>query len=243
MKKLYSILAILLLTAGGCSLIPKNVEFGQKKVKAVPTFSASQGQRQKQAAAMAAEKAQETKEAALATAADPSVLVPAAETAVLTDALSTSLGPPEKPSTKTPEELATTLEKEKAAVDSKVQKYRERTQEMVGKAVEGTGVVQMSYFTYVGCILGLVFLIYAGLKIYGLVCPPVGMGLGVVERVTSKVAASAFSSTAHGLEAFKDELQEGAQYTKAQVKQMLATNLQKKQDSDVQDLAYRLTRK
>lgn len=244
MKKNYVILTgLIVLLTSGCNLLPGRVEYFQKEVKPIPDYSESQVQHQKQAAAYVAEKTAVTKDAAVKTDADISVIVPATEAAVVAESLSTALGPPLTPHEGPAEKLAATVEKDRAKVDQKIDKERERTAPLVGKDIEGTGAISMSWFTQIGIVLGLGFLVFAGLKIYGLFNPIVGAGLGVTQRVTSKVAAAGFSATAGAIEDFKQVLQPGVQYTKDQVKELLRTALQKRQDQDVQDLAYRLTRK
>lgn len=243
MKKNSVIFALCLLTATGCKILPQRVEYFQKEVQPIPEYSEAQTQRQKQAAAFVAEKTLETKEAALQTGADVSVVLPATEGAVVAEALSTAMGPPTRPYAGVAEKLAAAVQKDRAQVDQKIDKQRDRTAPLVGKEIEGTGAISMSWFTQIGLILGFFVLVWAGLKIYGLFNPIVGAGLGVTQRVTSKVAAAAFSHTAAGLEHFKDSLRSDAAYSKQQVKDLLATALQKRQDSNVQDLAYRITRR
>jgi hypothetical protein len=227
----------------GCGLLPKNVEFGQKKVKPIPEMSDAGIERQKEAAHFIAEKAQAAKEAALATFADVSVVVPITEATVVSRALETSLGPPITLSTDSAPSLAKKLEHDRAKVDQKIDKQREKTEPLVGKKIEGTGWLQIGYLTYLACIAGLVFLVWAGLKVYGIFNPAVGAGLGIAERIGSKTAALAFSQTAHGIESVKNALKPGATYTAEKVKEMLATHLQMKQDSHVQELVRRLTPK
>jgi hypothetical protein len=240
-KKLLPIFLLALLT--GCSLLPGRVEYFQKEVQPIPELSASQVQHQKQAAEYVAEKAQETKENAIETGADVSVIVPATETAVVAGSLSTSMGPPLRPHKGTAEALAATVERDRAKVDQKIDKQRHDTAALVGKDIEGTGAISMSWFTQAGIVLGACFLVFTALKIYGLFNPIVGAGMGITQRVTGKMAAAAFSSTAHGIEEFKGLLEDGVTYTKDQIKEALATSLQMKQDGSVQDLAYRLTRR
>jgi hypothetical protein len=234
---------LLLSTTAGCKLLPGRVEYFQKEVKSIPELGQSAVQRQKQGAAYVADKTRATREAAIAAEAPASVLVPAAEAAVVADGLAVSLGPPTSPYSGSGTNLAARLEKDRAQVDQQIDKQREKQEPLVGKKIEGTGLVNMSYFTQIGILLGLAFLVWAGLKAYGLFNPLVGTGLAVAERVSGKVAAKAVATTFTGIEHFKELLQEGAAYSKDQIKELLSTALQKRQDQDVQKLARRLTHK
>jgi hypothetical protein len=227
----------------GCGILPKNVEFFQKKVHSIPEMSNAGIERQKEAAHFLAEKTQATKEAAITTHADISVIVPATESAVVARALETSLGPPASPTDDPAPKLAEKLEHDRAKVDKAIDKQREKVEPLVGKKIEGTGFFQFGYFTWLAILAGVGFLIWSGLKIYGFVNPAVGAGLGVAERIGSKTAALAFSQTAHGIESVKNALKPGVAYTTEQIKEMLATHLQMKQDAQVQDLVKRLTPK
>lgn len=244
MKENFAILTVFLcLFSTGCKLLPGRVEYFQKEVKAIPGVEAPAVQRQKQAADYLAAKTQQTKEAAIATDADSSVLVPATEAAVVAGGLSTSLGPPETPYRGPATNLAARLEKDRAQIDNRIDKAREKQAPLVGKDIVGTGLINISWFTQAGLLVGLVLLAWVGVKIYGFINPAVGAGVGLVERVSSKLAAKAFSSTAQGIEHFKETLKPGVTYTGEQVKEFLRTALQKKQDQDVQQLARKLTTK
>lgn len=232
-----------ILTTSGCKLLPGRVEYFNKEVQAIPEIGSKAIERQKQAAALVAEKTEQTKEAAIAEEASPAILVPAAEASILAGALSTSLGPPLKPSSQTATNLAAAVKKDRAEVDAKIGKARDKQQEFVGKKIEGTGLFQIGYFTQLAFVAGGLFLAWTALKIYGVMNPAVGAGLGVVKRVSSGLVAKSLNGTAQGIEAFKKALGDQPSYTPAEVKERLATALQMKQDSEVQRLLRELTTK
>src|SRR5262249_17136789 len=140
---------------------------------------------------------------------------PAREIHSLSTGLTISLGPPSKPyselfttnSAKLADDLSLKMQKDTAKLNDKIQDYREDTQKDVGNNIEGTGVIKMGYFSYVlfigGSIVGLILIIWVGLKIYGVMNPAVGLGTNIIGGVASSVVSKAFSEVVAGGEAFK----------------------------------------
>lgn len=158
-----NILLIILLAAsvvlGGCgTLIPKRVELFQDKVKKFPVATLAQKEVQKQAAQRAKEKAVEVYVAAVAEEASPAVTVPAKETVVLTDAVADVLGAPAKRPDIDTAALADQVRKSLAQLDKKVDSFIEDSNENVGKKIEGTGLVQVPYFVWLGgfCVVAFI---------------------------------------------------------------------------------------
>lgn len=202
MKKFLALVPALVLLSGCGSLIPKQVEFFQDKVKAVPTYSDSALQAQKQAAQVVAQKTEAAKVAAIQEGSTTNVTNPLNDANTVADSLSTSLGPPEKAYTGTPAALATKLDKNRANLDSDIHDYAKDTQKDVGKKIEGTGLIRVSYFAYVGGLLLLGALVWFGIRVYGMFNPIVGTAAGAVGRVSSSVLTKGFSEVVSGGQQF-----------------------------------------
>ncbi len=153
MKKLLILLGLVVLT--GCSIIPKPVEFFQKKVHAFPDATPKQVELEKETAQRATESAQATLQTAVAEDASTNLVAKAQDTAVLTAAVATSLGPPVSPSTAPAPVLAQKLTVQVAKHDKAVDKFAEANEKLEGKKVEGTGALSVPYLVYVG-LIGLV---------------------------------------------------------------------------------------
>lgn len=178
-------LATLLILTGCGSLMPKNVEFFQKKVAAVPVATAAQKETQKQAAALAAVKAEETYRAAIAEDTTTDVLAPAADSALLSRSVSTSLGPPIAPWEKTAAELSAKLDTAVAKLDKRFDKFADAQEKVAGKKIEGTGLFQVPYFVWLGGVALLVFLAFIALKVLSTVASISNPGVAVGTRVVS----------------------------------------------------------
>jgi hypothetical protein len=247
MKKLLSICLSLALLSG-CSLLPKKVEYGQKKVKPVPEAPKVMVEHQRQAAQYVAVKTEEVKVAALKENSSTNILVPAAEAHGAAEALTESLGPAEKPFIGPMPELVQTLHKDQAKLNEKIETYREKVEPEVGKKIEGTGFLQLGYFTnmalvIVGPIL-LIALLWGGLKIYGSINPAVGAGVNVVGRVASSVLSKGMAEVVAGGERFKSYLETSKlpADAKALVSDLFSRAHQEAQSQDVQAVVTSLTK-
>jgi hypothetical protein len=247
MKKLFSslILAVLL---SGC-MMPKSVEFGQDKVKAFPVAKASETETQRQAAQRAAVKADETFRAALAERASAQVVKPAAETAVLTDSVSTSLGPPLSPaSTNLPStKLAEKLDTATARLNGRIEDFKADNNENAGKKIEGTGFIQMGYFSYLAIFGVFLVLAWVGFRIFMTMLkisnPAIGAGLNVVGGIGGALASKATSQMFQGGERFKAWLKDMKgvdDNLKAQIEELFHDAHKTEQDSDVKALVNKL---
>lgn len=206
MKRFFFLVSLLVLLPGCGTLLPKKVEFFQKKVQAVPEVSEKMKETQRQAADYVARKTKETELAAIATDSAQTVTTPATEAATVAEALSDSMGPPEDPWKKEAARLAALLQAQEAKFNAKLETYRQRTEKLEGKAIEGTGLVRVGYFTMWGIGLFAVFAIFLGLKLYGMVNPVVGLGVNAAGRVSSAVLKRAIGEISRGGEAFKEYL-------------------------------------
>lgn len=245
MKRLAIILLLnLLVLLTGCSLLPGRVEYGQREVKAVPQAHTRPAlvEAQKQAAAFTSDRIDEARIAAASTGADARVQVPLAEASPVAMSLSYSLGAPARPWTRTGEDLGLRLNAQTAHLDQDVSKYAQKVQKDVGKEIEGTGLVQMGFFTQWAIVLGLVALGWIALKIFGVFNPVAALAGNVVGRVSSKVVNAGFHQVVEGGEKFKQLV---AKANKAlspeEIKALYAQAQQTVQDREVQDVIQKLT--
>ncbi len=235
MRLLIAILA-LSLTAGCGTLIPKKVELLQDKVQAFPEQRAGEAELQRQAAQRAAELA--TKTASEARSEGTNVVRLADETAVLAEAVSDSLGPPLKRSSSTATNLALALEHAIARLNERIAEFKDDNNTNAGKKIEGTGLVQVSYFAWVGGFLAMLFLGYLALKvvtILGSVANP-GVALGVnVANLGARGLAKAFSQVLKGGQSFKKAIEEKLEdpALKAKVLEIFRAAQNEAQDDDV----------
>lgn len=246
MKKILLLLAASTLLFTGCgTLLPKRVEFFQSKVRAFPEPSDTLKEDQRKAAALAAVRASETYTEAVKSNAPASVTNPAKDTVDLTHAVSTSLGPPKYlyTGTNATKNLVGSLNYDVAKFNGKVEDFKERNDKYEGKKIEGTGLFSIGYFTYIGLILLVLFLLWTGLKIYGMVNPVVGMGTSLVGRVSSSVLSKGVSEITAGGEAFKQYIESSGieDKVKAQVLDLFSRAHRENQSSDVQKIVQTLT--
>lgn len=211
------LLLIFSLCLTGCGLIPHKVEFFQDKVHKFPAVTAKQEELQREAAALAKQKAQETVDEALKENVSPYVLAPARETEKLTDAVSTSLGPPVHAYSNTTN-LVEGLNHAVAKHNNKVADFAEDNDKNSGKKIEGTGLVQVPYFAWAGGVVALLFLVWVVLKAVLTAASAANPGalVGVAGmNVAGSVLAKGFHQVVKGGELFKEwvgkELEPGLQ--------------------------------
>lgn len=224
-------------------MIPKKVEFFQDKVHRFPQPTAKQEELQREAAALAKQKAQETVDAALKENASPYVVSPARETEKLTDAVSTSLGPPISATTNT-DKVVSGLNTAVAKHNNKVANFAEDNDKNAGKKIEGTGLFQIPYFVWLGAV-GIVLLIgwhllklvIEGLQAYPPTAIPATVAVGGL-HVAESVASKALHQVVAGGQAFKNWITHEVENPELKEKILSAfrANHQTAQDEDVQTL-------
>jgi hypothetical protein len=243
MKRILTLLAIAALTGCG-TLIPKQVEFFQKKVQAFPEKTEKQKETERQAADLAADRAYATVLAAALEHSSPAVTEPAQDTKVLTEAVSQSLGPPiskyEGPVTN----LAAKVESNQAKYNEKVTDFARQDNKLEGKKVEGTGLIRIPYFVYIGGIALVIFIAWSVLKLYGSINPAVGVGVNSVGRIASSVLARSYQEIVAGGEAFKDyvEKSELSKEVQTKVLDLFSRAHKENQSPDTQTTVQTLTR-
>jgi hypothetical protein len=253
-KKLLLLIPLVLIFNGCGTLIPKRVEFFQDKVKKYPELTVSQKEVEKQAAQRAKESAAQTLQAALAEQSSTNVIAPATDTAKLTDAVALVVGPPAKSSVAPAEKLAQEVRSIVAKQDRKEEAFKQDNNENAGKKIEGTGLLQIPYFVYVG-LIALVLIIawhiahtvLTGLQAAGVANPLVGVGASVglgAMNVTNTLAAKGFSQLVKGGEAFKDWVKKEVSDPALQGKILEAfrINHQSSQDEEVQNVVKAVTK-
>jgi len=152
--------AALLAGATGCgTLIPKKVELFQKKVQALPGKERRLLEHERQAAELTERRADSALRAATSGNAVASIL-PLQDARAVADALSLSLGPPSDPWDGTAADLAAKLSHERSGYDRNIDSYRDDVQPLEGKKIEGTGLIQVSYFVWVGGIALVLLVVY-----------------------------------------------------------------------------------
>jgi hypothetical protein len=241
----WAITLFLVIFLSGCGIIPKSVEFGQKKVREFPSHTGAQREAEKQAVALAADKARQAEK--LAQIEGSSAEEPAAEAAELSEAVGRSLGPPLNPWVKEPEALKTRLDTLTAKYDRLLDRFADRNDEMAGKKVEGTGFFQVPYFLWLGIVIVGLFSLWIILKTVANVAatanPGVAVGLNVA-KAGGRVISKGFSQLLSGGEKFKEwvksEVKDNPELQEKILNQF-RTSHEKAQDKDIQALVKKLT--
>lgn len=254
MKRFLSLVALTTFLLTGCSsLIPKRVELGQDKVEKMPVAKSSERETQRQTAQRAALRADETLRAAILEDSSPAVVTPAAETTVLAGAVSRSLGPPTKPSTDSTDILARKLDTAIAKLNARVDDFRYDNDKNFGKAIEGTGFLQIPYVVWLGGAFVLVFIIvivvgigWTALKAYSFSNPPVALGLKAVQT-GGALAAKAVGQLVGGGEKFKGwlktELPHVSDEVKKQVEELFISAHKESSDETVRNVVKELVQR
>lgn len=224
------LLIFILTSLTGC-FAPKQIEFGQRKVRALPEYPAAAVERQKQAAHAVSER--------LRFHLNTNGLIEVREIA---EALSSNLGAPEEAWCGSGTDLAAKLRKDENRLDREIGRYREKIAPDVGKKIEGTGWFQIGFFKYYALLaLGLV-LIWCGLKVYGWFNPAVALGTRLVSRAGRAVVQYGFGEVVEGGQRFKERLAQSQldDQVKAAVIDLFTTSHREMQSRDTQDLVRQL---
>jgi hypothetical protein len=254
MKTLYSVLVALVLMASvtGCStLMPKSVELFQKKVPSYPTLTASDLEKQREAAALAASEADKALHAAVSLQAPDVITIPAANSATLSKSVSESLGPPKFPATSPAQKVAAGLDYSHAKYNDKLADYAKDIDKYAGKKIEGTGLISVPYFLWLGGVALLCGLLYfagriawTALKAYGNTNPLVAVGTSGVSLLASELAKG-FHQVVIGGETFKNAVEAKFGAESAVSKDVLAL-FQKAhvttQDDNIQNAVQQITK-
>jgi hypothetical protein len=226
--------------------MPKNVELGQRKIQKMPSMSEKHIEILKESAELAERKARETLILAARSHAPTNVIESAKDTTIITHSIAGSLGKPSDKWTGSPVNLANKLDIEDAKLDKKLEDFRVRNDQDIGKKIEGTGWLQMGYFTHILilCIVGV--LVWFALRVFGMFNPVVGIGTKIVSggaAAVSKLAGKGFSELIEGGERFKQKLDTEIDdpATREKIKNIFRDAHLEKQSRDVQDVVKGLT--
>lgn len=255
MKKFFALILAGALLSGCSSLIPKRVELGQDKVEKLPVAKASERETQRQAAQRVAKRAEQTLRSAILEDASTNVVTPAAETSVLANAVSGSLGPPQKPASEslTSEELARKLDSSVAALNRRIESFREDNDKNAGHKIEGTGFLQVPYVVWLGGAFVLIFVLIIAvgigwtlLKMYAMSNPPVALGLKAVQT-GGALASKAVGQLVAGGEKYKNwlktELPEVSEEIKTKLLDLFQSAHLESSDEAVQHVVKELTKR
>jgi hypothetical protein len=200
-----ALLIVPLILLSGCAILPKPVEYFQDRVRPVPERGESSEESLRQAARLAADRAAETERAALTTEASPEVLTPARDTVVLTETVSDRLGPPSAPWRGEIEALVARMDAQEARYRRELSAYRAQVQENVGKPIEGTGAIQIGYFTHLLILAAIFAVAWMIVRIIAIFNAPVAVGLKTVEG-GSRFLGRAFAEVVEAGQDFKARL-------------------------------------
>lgn len=242
MKLLYFIPIILLC---GCSLFPKKVEYFQDKVEKAPVKNETHQEVQKEAALYVAEKTQETYEVAIKENASTNLLKPALESKIVANSLSDSLGKPKEEFSGPAKELSRKLDSLEAKFDSKLNSFIKDNDENAGKKIEGTGLIQMGYFTQFIILAVILSIVWVAVKIIGVLNPAVGVGTKVISGGflgVSKLLGKGFREIVEGGQKFKQRIEEEIEdpEMKEKILELFKQSHKEKQSRDVQDTIDKL---
>lgn len=205
MKKILRAVALgwLIVGLSGCSLLsPGKKEFFQTKVPSFPEKTKVE-EKQKQAATFVAEKVNIAYDEGLKANVTNSVMEPLHEAKVVATPLAESIGAPQTPYRGPATNLVDDLHKLEAKFDASMKKLEDKLAGLEGKKIEGTGLIQIGYFTWLAVLFGIFALLWFVLKIVGIFNPPVAMGMSAVSAGAGLLRRG-FGEVVEAGEKFKD---------------------------------------
>ncbi len=237
------VVSLLALGLSGCSLLsPGKKEFFQKTV---PTFPERVEivEKQKQAAQLIVSKVNQAYDAGLASETTNSVMQPLHEARDVAQPLATSLGAPEKPYKGGTTNFVTQFYKLEAKYDAALEKLADKLGEFDGKKIEGTGLIQMGYFTWLLVLVGIVALLWFVLKMVAIFNPPVAVGMSVASA-GANLLRRGFGEVIEAGEAFKNAVKAKIDSPEVQQKvlELFRNEQEKRQSRDVQHVIKQLTK-
>lgn len=199
----YVLMLILALPFAGCTLVPRQVEYFRAHVQPLPERGEAADESVRQAARLAADRALATEHAAVETAASSEVISPARETVALTETVSNQLGPPSERWRDDVEALIERIDREDARYRARLATYADETRENAGKPIEGTGAIQIGYFTNLFIIAAVLFCGWIVLRV--IFAPAVSGVRGVT--ASGRLLTRALTEVVDGGQAFKQAIQ------------------------------------
>lgn len=235
-------LGVLTIALSGCGILsPGNKEFFQKKVPVFPDKDKLVEQ-QKVAAAFVAEKVQVAYDEGLKADVTNSVMSPLGEARAVAPPLAASLGAPMHPYNGAASNLVAALNKLDALYDARLKKLEDKLTEVEGKKIEGTGLIQMGYFSYLMLLAGIVAALWFILKLVSVFNPPVALGMQAVSAGSSLLRRG-FSEVVEAGEKFKESVENSGEkmFSQAEVLDLFRTSHMQAQSRDVQTVIKTLT--
>jgi hypothetical protein len=226
--------------------MPKKVEYFQDKVKEMPSQNPVHKETQKEAAAYVARKAKDTVNAAMLENSSSNVMKPALETEVVANSLTGSLGKPLEPWRRSAKLLSERLDKLDAKLDERMEDFRETNDKNTGKKIEGTGLIQVGYFTQL-LVFGLfIILAWLAIRVLGIFNPAVAVGSQVLTggiRGVGKIVKKGFTELIQAGETFKEKVDEEFEdpETRERILNIFRQAHKESQSSDVQEVIKKLT--
>ena len=171
---------VLVLGLSGCSLLmPGKKEFFQSKVPVYPEKLKLE-EKQRQATQYVTEQLVVAHDEGLRADVTNSVMTPLGNALQVAVPLAASVGPPETPYKGGPTNLSRDLSYLQAKFDASLHRLETQLESLEGKKIEGTGLIQMGYFSYIALLFGIGAFLWFVLKIVAVFNPPVAIGTGVV---------------------------------------------------------------
>lgn len=230
----------------GCSIFrPKDKEFFQKKVTPVPERVTPEYQEtQRQGLAYVRTNVTQAYVMAVQEQSSTNIINPLEDAIQVIDPLVVQAGPPEHPFKGEPQKLAKWINENTAKYNKAIDRYTDKIEPLVGKKIEGTGWIQMGYFTYIGLVLFGFFILYTVVRmLINVLFPEINVGVKAISNMSSKAVAAAFSQLVNGGEYFKKLVDEKIddQATIDHVKELFRIAHETKQSPQVQETVKHLT--
>lgn len=236
------LLGSLVLVLSGCSLLsPGNKEFFQKKVPSFPDKPQLE-EKQKQAADFVAKKVEKAYDEGLKANVTNSVMEPLGEANVVVRPLADSIGHPSTPYEGNSTNLVLALNKLSAKYEASLRRLEQKLDDLEGKKIEGTGLIQVGYFTWLAIVFGIIALLWFVLKIVAIFNPPVALGMSAVSAGTG-LLRKGFGEVVEAGETFKDMVKQKIDdpATQAKILELFKQAHMQSQSRDVQLVVQNLT--
>lgn len=230
----------------GCSVLsPGKKEFFQKKVPAFPEKTKVE-EKQKQAATFVAEKVNLAYEEGLKSNTTNTVMEPLHEAQIVATPLAEAIGAPQKPYRGPATNLVDDLHQLESRYAASLKKLEDKLDSLEGKSIEGTGLIQIGYFSFIFflviLLVILVGVLWVVLKIVGIFNPPVALGASAISAGAGLLRRG-FGEVIEAGEKFKDMVKEKVEdpETQQHILELFRQAHLESQSRDVQTVIKHLT--
>lgn len=234
--------AALIFTFTSCSIFsPGKKEFFQKEVPAYPQKTKVE-EDQRVAADFVAKKLTIAVNEAEKNQITNTVLEPIKEAHSVAGPLADSLGHPVTPHIGAASNLVAKIDKDESKYEAALRKLEVKLTTLEGKDIEGTGAIQIGYFTYIGILLIVASIGWFILKLLALSNPPLALGTQVVSAGASLLRRG-FTEVVSAGEKFKDMLKKKVEdpETQQQILDLFRQAHLEVQSADTQQVIKTLT--